>query len=973
MNVSVPNCFPRKPAVRRLAIIGEAPGADEAAWHVCIKCGHGYSSIKSYTGIKCPDCGGTATHQPTPFVGPSGRLLNVLLSGVGIDRDTCFVGNVCQVQPPANKIELFKWDGPELTEGLAQLRTDLAAYQPHMLLLLGNTPLKALTGDRKRNVGDWRGSLLMLDGVKALPTYHPAALLREANLTAVCRLDMRRLAEELPKDGLTLPVRNIEVSLSFDQLLERLANARAARSLLSVDIEGVVGHVECIGFATSPTEAFVVPFIRVDGTSVWSEAEEYELWAAVGDVLSDPTVPKVLQNSLYDCFVLAWTYGIVIRGVQDDTMLKHHELYCELEKSLGFQASIYTREPFYKFQRKSVDDATFLTYCGKDCCTTYECNHVMDMKLMPGQRKHYEFNMRLLTPLLYMELRGIRYDHEKAKAKLKRVQRWIYVLQDMLNRAGAAQREDLRQLYAMGGKGTVDCEGAGALVPLIRSKLCLAKPRRRAEVTTTKTFKNGKTKTSTKTVSTPADITTLKDCQEFALPSQRRTVKLVAGLVKRGRFTPTARGRLSVLLDTYVKVNSTGSEGDACKFLYETCGFPKQFQKEGNKLTTKLASDDEALIKIWVAEEKKPTPYNLEQSVGEAVQGTGQARPLRLKHRGRLALVFLKLRRLITQTKTLRVAPDADGRMRCAYNAVGTETARLTCYESPTGSGYNLQTTTKKQRDLFMADEGCLMAQCDLAGADGWTVAAYAAAQGDRTMLDDYKAGIKPAKVGVLMWQQGPAVNKLDRKALKDACKAVDGDSWQYFGFKRVQHGSSYKMGKITMSDQILTDSWKLTGRPVLIPPATCEQMQRTCFFARYWGIPRWHAWMEQEIKRTGCIIATNGFKRLFFGRKDDYDTVKAALAHLPQVYTTYATMLALSRLWSDPENRQPDGSLKVEPLHTVHDSLLDQFAEAIKEWAAAKHREWFNNPLLIAQETLVIPFEGAMGRDWRNLDQGAI
>jgi hypothetical protein len=428
----------------------------------------------------------------------------------------------------------------------------------------------------------------------------------------------------------------------------------------------------------------------------------------------------------------------------------------------------------------------------------------------------------------------------------------------------------------------------------------------------------------------------------------------VAGLVKRGRFTPTARGRLSVLLDTYVKVNSTGSKGDACKFLYETCGFAKQFQKEGNKLTTKLASDDEALIKIWVAEEKKP----------QAWTGGG----VRLKHRGRLALVFLKLRRLITQTKTLRVAPDADGRMRCAYNAVGTETARLTCYESPTGSGYNLQTTTKKQRDLFQADEGCLMAQCDLAGADGWTVAAYAAAQGDRTMLDDYKAGIKPAKVGVLMWQQGPAVNKLDRKALKDACKAVDGDSWQYFGFKRVQHGSSYKMGKITMSDQILTDSWKLTGRPVLIPPATCEQMQRTCFFARYWGIPRWHAWAAMELKSKGCLIASNGFKRLFFGRKDDHDTLKQMLAHMPQVMTTYSTMLALSRLWSDSENRHLDGSLKIEPLHTVHDSIVDMFKAELRDWAVAKHKEWFNNPVLIAQEMIVIPYEMGIGSDWRNL-----
>lgn len=609
-------------------------------------------------------------------------------------------------------------------------------------------------------------------------------------------------------------------------------------------------------------------------------------------------------------------------------------------------------------------DRLFYTYNGKDCCCTFECAQAMEGKLLPGQRRHYQFNLGLLAPLLYMELRGIRYDYDQAKTKLRRIQRWAYVLQDLINRAGGRPEIQVIQAYGLPGTSRavaarLDPQAEQAMVNLIAKRLCLAKPRRRQQVTTTRTFKNGKTKTTTKLVSTPATITTLEDCREFVLPSKAAEMRRVLAVVNGGCCTAGSRGELSVLLDAHVKVNSTGAGGDACKFLYETCAFAKQYQKEGNRLTDRLASDDEACIKIWVGEQKKPVAWT----------GPG----VRLRNRSRLALAFLKLRRLITQTKTLRVAPDADGRMRCGYNVVGTETGRLTCYESPTGSGYNLQTVTKPHRSLFQADDGCLLAQCDLSGADGWTVAAYAAAQGDRTMLDDYRAGIKPAKVGVLMWQQGAHVNDLDRAALKLACKAVDGDSWQYFGFKRVQHGSSYKMGKFTMSDQILTDSWKLTGKPVLIPAAVCEQMQQTCFFARYWGIPRWHSWMEAEVKRAGQLVASNGFIRRFFGRKDDYDTVKQALAHLPQVYTTAFTMMALAKLWADADNRSLDGGFRCEPLHTVHDSLLTQFAEADKAWAAAKHHDWFNNELMIAQELLVIPFEGAMGRDWKNLDQGTI
>jgi len=68
-------------------------------------------------------------------------------------------------------------------------------------------------------------------------------------------------------------------------------------------------------------------------------------------VLEDPNIPKILQNSLYDTFVLHWSYHIRVRNVVDDTMLKHWSLYAELKKSLALQTSIYTREPYYKFMR----------------------------------------------------------------------------------------------------------------------------------------------------------------------------------------------------------------------------------------------------------------------------------------------------------------------------------------------------------------------------------------------------------------------------------------------------------------------------------------------------------------------------------------------------------------------------------------------------------------------------------------------
>lgn len=127
---------------------------------------------------------------------------------------------------------------------------------------------------------------------------------------------------------------------------------------------------------------------------------------------------------------------------------------------------------------------------------------------------------------------------------------------------------------------------------------------------------------------------------------------------------------------------------------------------------------------------------------------------------------------------------------------------------------------------------------------------------------------------------------------------------------------------------------------------------------------------MEQELVAKGKLVASDGFQRSFYGRKDDKSTVKAALAHLPQYYTTRATLTALLRLWDDPENRRDDGSLKCEPLHTVHDSLVTQFRKHDLEWAKVKLDAWFRNEFLIAQTLLTIPASGTYGPSWGEQEQ---
>ncbi len=364
---------------------------------------------------------------------------------------------------------------------------------------------------------------------------------------------------------------------------------------------------------------------------------------------------------------------------------------------------------------------------------------------------------------------------------------------------------------------------------------------------------------------------------------------------------------------------------------------------------------------------------------------------------------ILRHRHLEGLKETLEIIPDADGRVRCGYNVVGTETGRLTCYTSPTGSGASLHTITKSLRSNYCADPGYDFFQCDLAGADGWTVAAHCSRLGDETMLADYLHGLKPAKIIALLYGFGPDVNDLDRDSLaywsngtpwKEVVRIVGGGI--YDCGKVVQHGTNYGMGIPTMQSNVMKKSFKESGVPIYMEHRDGLQLQG-CYGLRYTGVPLWHAWAANELTTKGTLTSASGHTRVFFGPrwgKRLYDTVKEFLADEPQQNTTWATNLAMLRLWEDPDNRVRSvdqlgvitvsgqrhfffgdaatllrrlrpGSLLIEPLHQVHDALCGQWPICLRDWARAKVRSYFDNPLMIADHRIVIPFDGGYGKSW--------
>lgn len=151
--------FSDGPSDARLMVVGEAPGANEDA-----------------TGV--------------PFVGAAGKYLDLLLATVGLSRkESVYIANVLKCRPPANRNPT-----PDEIESCSPfLKKQIDVVGPKALLAVGSFAGQLLTGREKVALGKLRGEVHRYHGVPLVVTYHPAALLRNANWTRLFWDDLQLL------------------------------------------------------------------------------------------------------------------------------------------------------------------------------------------------------------------------------------------------------------------------------------------------------------------------------------------------------------------------------------------------------------------------------------------------------------------------------------------------------------------------------------------------------------------------------------------------------------------------------------------------------------------------------------------------------------------------------------------------------------------------------------------------------------
>ena len=147
----------------RILFVGEAPGADEDA-------------------------------SGKPFVGRAGQLLTKIIEAIGLKREEVLIGNVNRCRPPQNRTPTIQ----EARTCRQFLMREIAIARPEIIVVMGNTACQNLL-DTKEGITKLRGKFQDYYGVKVMPTFHPAYLLRDPSKKRETWEDMKIVRDELAR------------------------------------------------------------------------------------------------------------------------------------------------------------------------------------------------------------------------------------------------------------------------------------------------------------------------------------------------------------------------------------------------------------------------------------------------------------------------------------------------------------------------------------------------------------------------------------------------------------------------------------------------------------------------------------------------------------------------------------------------------------------------------------------------------
>lgn len=396
--------------------------------------GYGPIGAKIMIVKECPSVKDDAAGKPFSDT----RELDELLRESGINKQSCWLTTVSKFYvPPSAKGRKIpfavraKNAGIDVAAQINELQQEVNAIKPNIIIGIGKAALWACTG--KTSIESYRGSLLLGMGCKFLATYNPSGLAWQTFdeiefigywNKVVIAFDLRRAFNESSTPELNIPSRILQVCKSSYELSE-FRNRYKTHRAAGTDIEAGGHYLPiCIGFAFTPNHGLSIPLWNKDGISNIPDSDLVQIWLQVAEMCWELEI--IGQNFNYDRDKIR-RLGFIIQNLKSDIMMKAQALDPEMPKSLGFNTSIRTKEPYYKDEGMYEGSyADLFIGNARDACVTKEIDEVTDKELEFIKQDKYYRNFLMELPKFYLDIeeQGFRLDKNRTKELLKKYINW---------------------------------------------------------------------------------------------------------------------------------------------------------------------------------------------------------------------------------------------------------------------------------------------------------------------------------------------------------------------------------------------------------------------------------------------------------------------------------------------------------------------------------------------------------------------
>lgn len=353
------------------------------------------------------------TGMPFQNLFGAGKTFNLMLSQNNINRRDTRIRYLVPRKLTAGNTKVLFHDSKctipkaELVAWIENLRYELEANKPKVIVAMGSLALWALTGIKK--ISEVRGYAIpcnLVEGIKVIPTFNPVTTTGEWKLFPISVFDVRKANYHATFSGFKTDKTVYAAPADYDMFMDYLETIRANNKRFAFDIEAHIGtaYPYLLGVADSPT--FGMSFFNMKNNKpTISSRQEAALWHKLAQV--GKSCESIMHNASYDKAVMWHHHGVLFENVYMDTLIAAHIIWPEFPRDLGFLGSITLDVAPWKNLSK-VDPSVYNVL---DAIRTFGISIPLEAEIKKQKlEKTYNFEMSMLDPAIMMQLRGVKCD-----------------------------------------------------------------------------------------------------------------------------------------------------------------------------------------------------------------------------------------------------------------------------------------------------------------------------------------------------------------------------------------------------------------------------------------------------------------------------------------------------------------------------------------------------------------------------------